>query len=113
VRAALEGARHGLVDNWLQHVRDVAAKHAAILARSGDSIAQADRLCELNVIEQTVHVARTTIVQGAWQRHQPLTLHGLVYGLRDGLLHDIGIEADSVAALEAGYVNALGKLAAT
>jgi carbonic anhydrase len=113
VRSALAGGAHGLIDNWLRHVQDVAAKHAAILARAGDETARADRLCELNVIEQTVHVARTTIVQAAWDRGQAVALHGLVYGLADGRLHELGIEADSMPALEAGYASALGKLAAT
>ncbi len=111
VRAALDGKAHGLIDNWLQHVQDVAAKHAGILARALDDTTRADRLCELNVIEQVVHVSRTTIVQNAWGRGQPVTLHGLVYGLRDGLLHDIGVEADSTATLEKGYDAALARLA--
>jgi carbonic anhydrase len=110
VRAALDGAAHGLIDNWLQHVRDVAAKHASILARISDPRKRADHLCELNVIEGVSHLARTTIVQAAWQRAQPVTLHGLVYGLEDGLLADIGIAADSMGALERDYASAVERL---
>jgi carbonic anhydrase len=103
IRAALEGTPLGLIDNWLRHVQDVAAKHREALTRLADAARRVDRLCELNVIEQVVNVARTTIVSDAWQRAQPLTLHGFVYGLKDGLLQDLGIEADSHAALEARY----------
>jgi len=111
IRAALDGKAHGLIDNWLQHVQDVAAKHAGILARAADFTTRVDRLCELNVIEQVAHVARTTIVQNAWERGQSVTLHGLVYGLRDGLLHDIGIDADSIGALDKDYGTALARIA--
>ena len=65
-----------------------------------DEHARVDRLCELNVVEQVKHVARTTIVQDAWQRGQSLTLHGWVYGISDGLVKDLRIEADSAAKLE-------------
>jgi carbonic anhydrase len=92
VSAALNGDRHGLIDNWLRHVADVADKHAAAL----DSIppeARLDRLCELNVVEQVVNVCQTTIVADAWARGDDLTVHGLVYSLEDGLLRDLGVSA--------------------
>jgi carbonic anhydrase len=107
IRAALEGTPLGLIDNWLRHVQDVAAKHRDALDRLGDPVLRIDRLCELNVIEQVVNVARTTIVNDAWQRRQPLTLHGFVYGLKDGLLQDLGVAVDSQAALEAAYAPAV------
>lgn len=91
VRAALEGMRLGLIDNWLRHVQDVMAKHAATLAPLADIAERADRLCELNVAEQVINVAQTTIVQGAWERGQELAIHGLIYGLHDGLLRDLGV----------------------
>ena len=94
VSAALAGTRHGLIDNWLRHVTDVADKHAAEL----DSLPadrRLDRLCELNVAEQVSNVCQTTIVGDAWARGQRLTVHGFVYGLEDGLLRDLGV---SVAA---------------
>ena len=90
VVAALEGARHGLVDNWLRHVVDVAEKHHRELASLADRT-RFDRLCELNVVEQVANVAQTTIVEDAWARGQDLTVHGLVYGLEDGLLRDLGV----------------------
>ena len=90
VLAALTGVRHGLIDNWLRHVADVAEKHADALAALPDE-RRADRLCELNVAEQVVNVCQTTIIEDAWARDHPLTVHGLVYGLEDGLLRDLGV----------------------
>ena len=109
IKAALEDSAHGLIDNWLRHVQDVAAKHRDALARLADDARRVDRLCELNVIEQVVNVSRTTVVSDAWRRRQPLTLHGFVYGLTDGLLQDLGVEADSHAALEARYAASLAR----
>ena len=91
VRAALDGSRHGLIDNWLRHVTDVAEKHADELAAL-DEEPRFDRLCELNVVEQVVNVCQTTIVEDAWARGQDLTVHGVVYGLEDGLLRELGDE---------------------
>ena len=92
VAAALHGARHGLIDNWLRHVTDVAEKHADVLASLPEE-RRLDRLCELNVAEQVVNVCQTTIVEDAWSRGQPLTVHGVVYGLEDGLLRDLRVSA--------------------
>ena len=92
VAAALHGARHGLIDNWLRHVTDVAEKHADALASLPEE-RRLDRLCELNVAEQVVNVRQTTIVEDAWARGQPLTVHGVVYGLEDGLLRDLCVSA--------------------
>jgi carbonic anhydrase len=94
VKAAHEGARHGLIDNWLRHVTDVEQKHAAEIAAL-PAERRVDRLCELNVVEQVVNVCETTIVEDAWQRGQDLTVHGLVYDLRDGLLRDLGVSRSS------------------
>ena len=90
VAAALEGSRHGLIDNWLRHVTDVGEKYADELS-SLPPEQRLDRLCELNVVEQVANVCQTTIVEDAWSRDQELAVHGLVYGLRDGLLSDLGV----------------------
>lgn len=99
VRAALLGARHGLIDNWLRHVADVAEKHEAELAALPEERRLA-RLCELNVVEQAVNVCQTTIVEDTWARGQELTVHGVVYGLHDGLLRDLGLSISSLAERE-------------
>jgi carbonic anhydrase len=88
VQAALRRARLGLSDNWLRHVEDVREKHESRLAGMSDQAAH-DRLCELNVIEQVANVCQTTIVRDAWERGQSLTVHGWIYGLRNGLLRDL------------------------
>ena len=90
VKAALEGTRHGLIDNWLRHVNDVSEKHADELASLTEE-PRFDRLCELNIVEQVANVSQTTIVEDAWARGQALTVHGLVYDLHDGLLRDLGV----------------------
>ncbi|MGA9855785.1 MAG: carbonate dehydratase [Gammaproteobacteria bacterium] len=90
VQSAWKGAQLGLIDNWLRHVQDVRELHMGDISAISDERQQLDRLCELNVLEQAKHVCRTTIVQDAWTRGQLLTVHGWVYGLRDGLLHDLG-----------------------
>jgi len=107
IRAAWKGKPLGLIDNWLRHVQDVAERHIAYLRSLSDEETIIDRLCELNVIEQVQHVARTTIVHDAWQRRQPLTLHGWIYGLSDGRVKDLGIAADSGQKLDNDYVAAL------
>jgi carbonic anhydrase len=91
VRAALEGTRHGLVDNWLQHVRDVHQTYRDRLARIADPAERLEVLCELNVAEQVRHVCETTIVQDAWQRGQELAVHGWIYALADGRLRDLDL----------------------
>ncbi|MGA9852606.1 MAG: carbonate dehydratase [Gammaproteobacteria bacterium] len=90
VQAAWRGAQLGLIDNWLRHVQDVGKLHYARLTELKEEKQQLDTLCELNVVEQANHVCRSTIVQDAWARGQSLTVHGWVYGLQDGLLHDLG-----------------------
>lgn len=90
VSGALSGGRFGLVDNWLRHIQDVIVKHEGELGSlSGEE--RENRLAELNVAEQVANVCQTTIVEGAWSRGQPLTVHGIIYGLSDGLLRDLSI----------------------
>ena len=95
IRAALDERQHGLIDNWLRHVEDVAQRNADELAALGDLDAKVDRLCELNAMEQVRNVARSTVVQDAWRRGQSVTLHAWCYGLRDGLVHDLGVSLSS------------------
>ncbi|MEE9405247.1 MAG: carbonate dehydratase [Algisphaera sp.] len=92
VKAALDDSELGLIENWLRHIEDVRNRHRAAIDALADSSAQCDRLCELNVIDQVMNVCRTTIVRDAWRRDQPITLHGVIYGLKDGLLGDLGLK---------------------
>ncbi len=95
VKASLEGARHGLIDNWLRHVMDVSEKHATELESLPED-ERLDRLCELNVIEQAMNVCQTTVVEDVWGRGQELTVHGVIYGLHDGILRDLCVSATSL-----------------
>jgi carbonic anhydrase len=112
VRAALEDKRLGLIDNWLRHIQDVRDLHKPLLDAVSDIERRADRLCELNVVEQVVNVARTTVVREAWERGQPLALHGWIYGLSDGLLRDMALTSTCPADLERNYKQALARIAA-
>src|SRR5688572_641506 len=103
VAAAMQNAKLGLIENWLRHVQDVAARHRDALALVEDVEARADRLCELNVVEQALNVCQTTIVQDAWERGQDLTVHGLIYRLQDGLLRDLRMSAAGPAEVEDRY----------
>lgn len=109
VGAALRRDRVGVVDLWLRHVHDVHNKHLAAV----DSLPaekRHDRLCELNVLEQVVNVCHNPVVQDAWQRGQQLTIHGWIYGLKDGLIHDLGITVDCPQDLPTRYDAALKAL---
>jgi carbonic anhydrase len=111
VHASMTGTRVGLADNWLRHVGDVAQKHAHLLDDVELESLQHARLCELNVIEQTMNVCQTTIVEDAWSRGQALSVHGWVYSLHDGRVRQLGMEAASREAVPAAYAAALARLA--
>ncbi len=110
VRAVLNRDRLGLADNWLRHVQDVGHKHELRLGALEAGAAREQCLCELNVIEQVVNVCNTSVVRDAWQRGQSLAVHGWIYGLRDGLLRDLGASVAAEVALMQAYERALGAL---
>jgi carbonic anhydrase len=103
VRAALRCERHGLVDNWIRHVQDVKDRHYCCLQNIPHEQGKFDRLCELNVIEQVANVCQTTVVTSAWDRGQPLAVHGWIYGLSDGHLRDLQVTASGHESFEAAY----------
>jgi carbonic anhydrase len=110
VRAALEGARIGLADNWLRHIQDVRDLHRGLL----EGIAEAhrcDALVELNVIEQVINVAQSTVLQDAWLRGQDVALHGWVYGIHDGLLQDMRVTVKGNDGLDIMYRAAIDAVA--
>jgi len=101
VVAAFRGQKLGLIDNWLRHVQDVRNRHIDDLLRFDEDEARIRRLCELNVLTQTTHVAETTMVRDAWARGQEIAVHSLIYGIDDGILRHLGLNLDSSAALHA------------
>jgi carbonic anhydrase len=108
VLAALRDDKLGLIDNWLRHVRDVFGKHRAQLDALDSEAQRHSRLCELNVIEQVVNVCQTTVVRQAWGRGQELAVHGWIYGIRDGLLRDLGMCVSDEKELTECYAACLG-----
>ena len=110
VQAAEAGQSFGLVDNWLRHVQDVRERHRAVVDAYADAAARGDRLCELNVIEQVRNVCQTTVIQDAWRRDQPLSVHGWIYGLRDGLLRDLGLTVSGANGVDDSYQAAISGL---
>lgn len=103
VTAALADRKLGLIDNWLRHVWDIGKRHEAALLTISNFEERVDRLCELNVMEQVLHVCQTTIVQSAWDQGQELSVHGVIYGIRDGLLKDLGVTLSSQEELNRAY----------
>jgi carbonic anhydrase len=108
VQAALDGRKLGLIDNWLRHIRDVHHKHA-LAVESVLGPAKLDTLCELNVVEQALHVCQTSIVQDAWARGAKLSVHAWIYGLSDGLVKDLGLNVSQAEALTPAYGKILAR----
>jgi len=111
VHAAMTGTRVGLADNWLRHVQDVNQKHERYLGEVVDTKHRAERLCELNVVEQVSNVCQTTILQDAWDRGQQVSVHGWVYGLKDGHLHDLEMSVSAIHELAPRTAQRLSKYA--
>ncbi len=107
VTAAHDNLKLGLIDNWLRHVQDVGQKHRDALHAIPSREGRITRLCELNVIEQAVNVAQTTVVQDAWARGQDLTVHGWAYDLKDGVIRDLKMSMEGPGELEDCYATAL------
>lgn len=91
VKAAMHNQELGLIDNWLRNIKDIYYKHQETLLAIDDEQVREDYMCELNVVEQVANLCHTTIVQNAWKRGQPLSVHGWVYGIKDGKLHDLDV----------------------
>ena len=113
VLSAMGNEQLGMIDNWLRHIKDVYQRNAAELEAIADVAQRADRLCELNIVEQAANVCYTTVVQNAWRRGQRLEVHGFVYRLRDGIIRDLGFriaspeDIPSVYALPTGTPSSL------
>ncbi len=107
------GDRVGLSDNWLRHINDVRHKHHRLLSDCGTQTQRMNLLCELNVIEQVVNLSETTSVQDAWMRGQELTLHGWIYGLKDGLIKDLCMTLSDASATAATADRAVSRLSAS
>ncbi len=103
IATALDRKPHGLIDNWLRHVRDVRMSHEDELDAIEDPRERGNRLAELNVKAQVANVCHTTIVQDAWNRGQSLAVHGWIFALGDGLLRDLGLCVESPEQIPPPY----------
>jgi carbonic anhydrase len=112
VNAAMNNARVGIADNWLRHVQDVRNQHHDWVMSLPDGTVRLDALCELNVLEQSLHVCQTTVVQDAWARGQQVEVHGWVYGLLTGLIKDLRLTVGKADDLQGAYAQAVAALKA-
>ena len=103
VKAAMSSQHHGLIDSWLSKIKDLYVRNHENLHSIADQEAKSDRLCELNVVEQVEALSRTSIVQDAWYSGQNLAIHGWIYGLKDGLVNDLGVRVDRVDQVPEHY----------
>ncbi len=111
VNAALQSnSRKGLIDNWLCHIKDVFWKHEAMFAGITDEKKRSDLMCELNVIEQTANICRTTVLGDAWEQNQEITVHGWIYDINDGLIRDLNINVTTEENFQEVYRQALSNL---
>jgi carbonic anhydrase len=110
VQAALEGARIGLADNWLQHIKTTRDRHRTLIEGLPQD-QRADALCDLNVIEQVVNVCVSTVMLDAWARGQKVAVHGWAFGVHDGLIQDLGLRVSGGDSLDGLYLAALERIA--
>ena len=103
VRASMRDTQYGLIDGWLRSIRDLYYEHREHLASFATEDARVDRLCELNVIQQVANVSHTTIVQNAWHRGQSLSVHGCIYGIKDGIWKDLNVTVSGMDQLPPQY----------
>jgi carbonic anhydrase len=110
ISAAMQEGKLGLIDNWLRHVQDIYQTHRGLVDPLRTVDERVNKLSELNVIEQTVNVARTTVIQDAWNRNQDVAVHGWIYGLKDGLLRDLQCTITSPSEVDIMRTKAISSL---
>lgn len=103
VTAAMNDERVGVVDHWLTHIRDIRRRHAVQLSQIEDYELRRDRLVQLNVLEQVHNTCATPAVQAAWNAGQPVSVHGWIYRLQDGLVRDLGFRVDGPEGIDTVY----------
>ena len=103
VKTAMEGKAHGIIDNWLIPIKDIYTRHRDDVHSLSSDEKRLKRLCELNVIEQVKSLSHTNTIQNAWERSQPLAIHGWIYGLADGLVKDLDVCIDRISQVGPRY----------
>lgn len=103
VTAAMSNKEFGLIDNWLRHIKDVYRLHAEELDNIKDEDKRVARLIELNVIENVYNLCKTSIVQNAWAKGQPLAVHGWVYSIETGIISDMKVSTQDNAKMDSVF----------
>ncbi len=103
VQAAMGNQRLGLIDNWVRHIKDVYRFHSEELNEIADEKTRFNRFVELNVVEQVMDLAKTSIIQTAWSNQQPLQIYGWVYDIKDGIIRDLGVNFENNSQLSEVY----------
>lgn len=103
VQAAMGNQQFGLIDNWLRYIKDVYEVHSEELEAITDPHERTRRFVELNTIDQVQGLGKTSIVQNAWKRNQPLHIHGWVYDIKNGLIKDLDVTFTSPKDLHSVY----------
>ncbi len=103
VIAAMDNQEVGLIDNWLRHIKDVYRLHKDELDAISDHEEKMRRMVEINVEEQVFDLVKTSIVQKAWRKEQPLYVHGLVYDVANGILKNLDVSVHNNAHLDTVY----------
>ena len=107
VKASLKNHELGLLDNWLHDIAALGRRYEEMIVAQPRKAQQVDALCEINVIEQVRNVCETSIVRQAWRRGQELSIHGWIYGIQDGLLHDLHVSVSEVKVVEKTLADAI------
>ena len=113
ILAALQNQNLGLISNWLRHVQDIQSRHKNALESCDTETEKANKLCELNVVNQVLNISQTTIVQEAWQKKQKLSLHSWIYKLTDGLIRDLGLSLSSNQELDKSSTDVINRISGT
>jgi len=103
VKAALEQKEHGIVDNWLRSIKDIYRSNRKLFHEALTKKEELDLLCEMNVVEQVRNICHTSIVQNAWSSGQEVAVHGVIYGIEDGIIKDLNISTRSTDEIEEIY----------
>ena len=109
VEAAIDNPQLGLINNWLLHIRDFYFRHRSWLGKLPRE-ERSNKLCEINVIEQVYNLGNSTIMQNAWERGEKVEIYGVIYGIDDGVLADLGLRCFSRESLEIAYQGAMAKV---
>src|SRR5690606_19079603 len=103
VKAAMENRQLGLLDYWVRNIRDVYFANQDLMDAIDDDAERLNRLCELNVQQQVANVTHTNIVQNAWRRGQPLTIHGWIYSIEDGIIKKLMKPINGIEQVDERY----------